>query len=444
MEQTIVIFLALFAGVALGAFAAWFYAKSKLERTEGVPVEEVNRNYVARSLFEDGQRELKEKQGEVVQLSSQLAGVKQQSADLETRLAEHKAELTELQDKMKLQFEHISNKIFEEKSNKFLELNEKKVFDILNPLKERIVEFEKKVNDSYNKEAQERASLKTELKSIVEMNKQMSEDARNLTQALKGDKKLQGDWGEVQLELILDKAGLEKDVHYRKQANFKDEEGRNQRPDYVINLPEEKHLVVDAKVSLVAYEQYFNSDEDSTVRETALKAHLLALKNHIQELGGKNYQKLYDINPPDYVLLFVPIEPALYLALREDTQLFEKALERNIVLVSTSTLLATLRTISYIWKQDNQRKNVAEIASESGKLYDKFHGFIEDLIGLGKRLDTAKSDYENAMNKLFDSKQYGGTIMGRMERIKKLGADATKQLPQSLLDRIEEGEAQAE
>jgi DNA recombination protein RmuC len=237
--------------------------------------------------------------------------------------------------------------------------------------------------------------------------------------------------------MILEKAGLERDIHYRKQETIKDDEGKNLRPDYIINLPDDKQLIVDSKVSLVAYERYFNAD-DETVKAVALKQHLNDLLNHVRELSDKNYQKLYGINPPDYVLLFVPIEPALAVAQREDSSLFDKALKRNIVMVSTSTLLATLRTINFIWNQDKQRKNVYEIAKQSGALYEKFTGFIDDLIQVGRKLDDAKGEYSNAMNKLYESKKKGDTIIGRIERIKELGADTSKSLPQNILDRLEE------
>ena len=237
--------------------------------------------------------------------------------------------------------------------------------------------------------------------------------------------------------MILEKAGLEKDIHYRKQETIRDDDGKNLRPDYIINLPDDKQLIVDSKVSLVAYERYFNADDEKD-KVAALKQHLFDLGNHIRELGDKNYQKLYGINPPDYVLMFVPIEPALSVAQREDHSLFDKALKKSIVLVSTSTLLATLRTINYIWNQDKQRKNVFEIARQSGALYEKFTGFIEDLIAVGRKIDDAKSEYSNAMNKLYESKKKGDTIIGRIEKIKELGADTNKSLPQNILDRLEE------
>lgn len=427
----------LFIGIVVGALIAWFIAKSKYYRPSGVPFETLENNYVQKTLFNDLSSEIKEKNIEINYLNSKVAGYEEKSKNFEARILEHKTEIIDIQEKMKLEFQNLSNRIFDEKSTKFLELNEKKVSDILNPLSEKIKEFEKKVDETYKEETRERISLKKELEFIVKLNQQVSEDTLKLTNALKGDKKFQGDWGEIQLELILTKAGLEKDIHYRKQDNFKDEEGNNQRPDYVINLPEEKNLIIDSKVSLVAYEQYFNTEEDSNKAEY-LKTHLQNINKHINDLGSKSYQNLYGINPPDYVLLFVPIEPALYLALKEDNRLFEKALDKNVVLVSTSTMLATLRTISYIWKQDNQRKNVVEIARESGALYDKFVGFIDDLINVGKKIDGVKIDYSEAMSKLFESKQKGGTIVGRIERIKKLGADTTKSLPQNILDRIDD------
>lgn len=423
-------------GIVIGGIVSWIIAKLKYSKPDGISFAEIESNYIQKGLYNSLNNELKEKNAEIILLNSKVSQFEEKSKGLEKRLEEHKAEIIEVQEKMKSEFKNLSNQIFDEKSAKFVEINEKKIFDILNPLKERIEKFEKKVDDTYKEETRERVSLKKELEYIVQLNQQVSEDTLKLTNALKGDKKLQGDWGEIQLELVLKKAGLEKDIHYRKQDNFKDDSGQNQRPDYVINLPENKNLIVDSKVSLVAYEKYFN-EEDQHKQKDFLKHHIHNINKHISDLSSKNYQKLYEINPPDYVLLFVPIEPALYLALKEDSKLFEKALDKNIVLVSTSTLLATLRTISYIWKQDDQKQNVVAIASESGELYDKFVGFMQDLVNLGKKIEGTKTDYNNAMNKLFESKQKGGTIIGRIERIKKLGANSTKSLPQNIIDRIE-------
>ncbi|MGL4908251.1 MAG: DNA recombination protein RmuC, partial [Bacteroidales bacterium] len=302
--------------------------------------------------------------------------------------------------------------------------------------KEKIQIFEKKVEDTYSQETREKAALRKELELIVKANKQVSDEASRLTRALKGDSKIQGDWGELQLEMVLEKSGLLRDIHFRKQENFKTESGANVRPDYVINLPENKNFIIDCKVSLTAYEVYYNTDDEQE-RANKLNEHLTSIHRHITDLSAKNYQNLYGVNSPDYVFLFVPIEPALTLALQADNLLFDKALSKNIVLVSNSTLLATLRTISYIWKQENQRKNVLEIAKESGALYDKFVGFIDDLISVGNKMNDAKKSYEGAMNKLTTSAKKGDTIVGRIERIKTMGANATKVISQKIIDRIE-------
>ena len=430
----------LMIGLAAGYVIAWLYAslRSKSqESTPGIALDELETKYVQRDFYDREKEANKDKELEIRSLNMQLAKAEQLGEDLIKKLEEQKQEVAELQANFRVEMKNLSNEILEEKSKKFLELNEKRVGEILNPLKEKLHRFEEKVEKSNKESLEWNVALREQVKGLVDANKRMSEDANRLTDALKGDKKMQGNWGEMQLELILEKAGLEKGIHYRKEASLQTEGGQRMRPDYIINLPDEKNLIIDSKVSLVAYEGFFNAEDESS-REQHLKAHLLAINNHIVQLGNKNYQKLHDINPPDYVLMFVPIEPALNLALKEDQGLFEKALGKNIVMVSTSTLLATLRTISYIWKQENQRKNVVEIARESGALYDKFVAFMEDMQRVGDRLNGAKEEHAAAMNKLFESKKKGDTIVGRIERIKKLGADASKQLPRNLLDRSEE------
>jgi DNA recombination protein RmuC len=357
-------------------------------------------------------------------------------AHAEEKLATQKNEITALREELNREFKLHANEILEEKTKKFSEINEEKIANILNPLKEKIQTFEKKVEETYNHETREKASLREELKQIITINRQMSDDAQRLTSALKGDSKTQGDWGEMQLERLLEKSGLQKDVHYLKQENYKTEEGKDVRPDYVINLPESKHFVIDCKVSLTAYERYHNA-EDGAQKTLFLKEHISSINQHIADLGSKNYQNLYGINAPDFVFMYVALEPALTIALQNDLNVFDKAFLKNIVLVSSTTLLATMRTVSFIWKQENQRKNVIEIAREGGALYDKFVGFVEDLIAVGKRMDDAKKEYAGAMNKLFESSKKGDTIIGRVEKLKDLGANATKQLPQALLERIE-------
>jgi DNA recombination protein RmuC len=277
--------------------------------------------------------------------------------------------------------------------------------------------------------SKERVSLKEEIKHLRDLNMQLSQDANQLVNALKGDNKMQGDWGEFQLEVLLEKSGLEKGVHFQTQLSFKDEAGFQKRPDFIINLPSNKHLIIDSKVSLKAYEAYFNT-EDKAEKAVFMKAHLDSLRGHIRDLSSKNYTRLYQINSPDYLLMFVPIEPALLAALQEDNSIFLDALDRNIVLVTSSTLLATMRTVSYIWKQEKQKRSVLEIARQSGLLYDKFVGFVNDLKTIGKKLDEARGSYDGAMNKLQNSPKYGDTLIGRAKRIKELGANASKELPE--------------
>jgi DNA recombination protein RmuC len=431
--------LFLFVGIALGAAVAWFVAKSKQASSKGFSQEEVEQKYIMRELYTELRNELNVRTTELQGKVAEYAAMREANRSLNERVEQSRAELEALQKKFHAEFENLANKILEEKSKKFVEINEEKMAGILNPLKEKLQTFEKKVEDTYNSETREKASLRKELELMMQANRQMSEEANRLTRALKGDSKVQGDWGEVQLEMLLEKSGLVRDIHFRKQENFKTEDGANVRPDYVINLPESKHFVIDCKVSLTAYEGYYHADSDEQ-RVQKQAEHVASLQRHIADLGGKNYQTLYGINPPDYVFLFVPIEPALTTALQLDNSLFDKALSKNVVLVSTSTLLATLRTISYIWKQENQKRYVLEIAKESGALYDKFVGFVEDLINVGNKINAAKDDYSKAMNKLTESTKKGDTIVGRIERLKALGANTTKAIPQKLLDRVEESD----
>lgn len=364
---------------------------------------------------------------------------KTQALALEERLNTQKEEITSLREELNKEFKLLANEILEEKTKKFSELNEEKIGNILNPLKEKIQHFEKKVDETYNNETREKASLREELKNIININRQMSEDAQKLTSALKGDSKIQGDWGELQLELLLEKSGLIKGVHFDAQQSFRTDEGNLLRPDYIINLPENKNFIIDSKVSLTAYERYYNT-EDSDEKSLFLKQHLTSVNQHIQDLGSKNYSMIHQINTPDFVFLYFALEPALTLALQHDNTLFDKALNKNIVLVSNSTLLASMRTVSFIWKQENQKQNVVEIAKESGLLYDKFANFTEDLLDLGKSMETSKKNYDLAMNKLVTSTKKGDTIVGRVEKLKTLGANASKSINQALINRVDSNE----
>jgi DNA recombination protein RmuC len=427
----------LIIGFVAGAAGAWLIAKLKFAGKNGISHEDLVHRYVQKGVYDEQKSELNARGVELQAKVAECAEQRELNRSLLGKLEENKAELELMQKKLQVEFENLANKILEEKSKKFVEINEEKMAGILNPLKERIQTFEKKVDETYSNETREKASLRKELELMMQANKHMSDEAGKLTRALKGDSKVQGDWGEVQLEVLLEKSGLVRDVHYRRQENFKTEDGVNVRPDYVVNLPEAKNFILDCKVSLTAYER-FCSTEDEKQRAAFLAEHTASLSRHITDLGSKNYQNLYGINPPDFVFLFVPIEPALSLALQSDPTLFDKAFAKNVVLVSTSTLLATLRTITFIWKQENQKRNVLDIAKESGALYDKFVGFVDDLISVGNKMNAAQDDYKAAMNKLTESSKKGDTIIGRIERIKILGANTTKSIPQKLLDRVEE------
>jgi DNA recombination protein RmuC len=352
---------------------------------------------------------------------------------LEEKIRDQKEQLESLQEKFTKEFELVANKILDEKTSKFTDQNKKNLDVILNPLKEKISEFQKKVEDNNEKSIERSATLDKHLKMLRDLNQEITQETRSLTQALRGDSKVQGNWGEMQLESILEKAGLQKDIHYSKETNLKTEDGSNQRLDYIINLPDGKNLILDSKVSLTAYSNYHDTDNKDQ-KALYLKQHLDSINGHLKLLGGKDYQKLHDINSPDYVLMFVANEPALTLALREDQGLFEKALDKNIVIVSISTLLATLRTISYIWKQDLQNKNAEEIARQAGNLYDKFVGFTDDLLKLGSQMDTASKTYKDAMNKMVDG---SGNLTKRIQDLKKLGVNPSKEIDGRLIDKSE-------
>ena len=398
-----------------------------------------NRMEDIRLEINDNKQTVEEKNKEIQNNIRLIAQYKTQNEAFIEKLDNQKNEILNLREELNKEFKLLANEILDEKTKKFSELNEEKISTILNPLKEKIQTFEKKVEETYNNETREKASLRKELEQIININRQMSEDAQKLTSALKGDSKTQGDWGECQLELLLEKTGLQKGVHFLAQPNFKTEEGSNLRPDYIINLPENKNFIIDSKVSLTAYERYFNAD-DETEKAMYLKEHLNSIHQHISDLGSKNYPGLYAVNTPDFVFMFFALEPALTLALQNDLGLFDKALNKNIVLVSNSTLLASMRTVSFIWKQENQKNNVLDIAKESGMLYDKFVAFTEDLIKVGERINMAKDTYESAMNKLSKSSKRGDTIIGRMENIKKLGANASKKMDQRLLNKVNNNE----
>jgi DNA recombination protein RmuC len=345
------------------------------------------------------------------------------------RQQEQKEEFADLQAKFTKEFENLANKIFEEKSTKFTAQNKENMDQLLNPLQQKIQNFEKKVEDSHKETLVNNVTLREQIINLTSLNEKMSQEAINLTKALKGDSKMQGNWGELILERVLEKSGLEKDREYFVQLAHTDPQGNRVFPDVVIQLPDGKKMIVDSKVSLTAYEKYANED-DTTLKATYLKEHVNSIRRHVEQLGDKNYHDLYQIESPDFVLLFIPIEPAFAAALNEDTTLYNKAFEKNIVIVTPSTLLATLRTIDSMWTNQKQQENAFEIARQAGALYDKFEGFVTDLIRIGKKIDESKSEYDGAMNKLKEGK---GNLITSVEKLKKMGAKAKKSLPEQLL-----------
>ena len=373
-------------------------------------------------------KELQNDKNQLIGLKSQLAA---QNENLQKLLDSQKEEIAKMQEVAKTEFQNLANKILEEKTLKFTEQNQQNLKNILNPLQEKITDFEKKVENTHKESIDYHAALRQQIIGLKDLNLQMSKETVNLTKALKGDSKIQGNWGELVLERVLEKSGLEKGREYEIQKSFVTEEGNRVQPDVVINLPDGKKMIVDSKVSLTAYEKYINEDEEE--QKTAfLKEHVTSLKRHVEQLGNKNYQHLYEMESPDFVLLFIPIEPAFAIALNEDTQLYNKAFEKNIVIVTPSTLLATLRTIDSMWTNQKQQDNAIEIARQAGALYDKFEGFVTDLVKIGKKMDEAKTEYEGAMNKLVDGR---GNLITSVQKLKIMGAKAKKSLPEPILNR---------
>ena len=374
-------------------------------------------------------KELQNDKNQLIGLKSQLSA---QNENLQKLLDSQKEEITKMQEVAKTEFQNLANKILEEKTLKFTEQNQQNLKNILNPLQEKITDFEKKVENTHKESIDYHAALRQQIIGLKDLNVQMSKETVNLTKALKGDSKIQGNWGELVLERVLEKSGLEKGREYEIQKSFVTEEGNRVQPDVVINLPDGKKMIVDSKVSLTAYEKYINEDEEEQ-KSAFLKEHVNSLKRHVEQLGNKNYQHLYEMESPDFVLLFIPIEPAFAIALNEDTQLYNKAFEKNIVIVTPSTLLATLRTIDSMWTNQKQQDNAIEIARQAGALYDKFEGFVTDLVKIGKKMDEAKSEYEGAMNKLVDGK---GNLITSVQKLKIMGAKAKKSLPEPILNRV--------
>ena len=373
---------------------------------------------------------------QIIDLKSELSAKEERIKILNEKIKEAQETKEETEERLTKEFENLAHKILDLNSEKFKKQNKEQIDTLLSPLSEQIEKFKKKVEDTNEKGVERNAMLMQKIISLESLNNKLSQDALNLANALKGDSKTQGDWGESRLELLLEKSGLTNGVHFSTQAAYKDDEGKLKKPDFIINLPDNKHLIIDSKVSLTAYVEYYNT-EDEITEQQAIKRHLDSIKRHYMELSDKDYPNLYGINTPDHVLMFVPNEPALMLALNEDKNLYLNALEKNIVLVSASTLLATLSTVASIWKQEDQKRNAQEIAKEGGLLYDKFEGFVQDLIKVGKSIKSSKDSYEDAMSKLTEGR---GNIIKKIENLKDLGAKTKKSLPQNIIDRANQDE----
>lgn len=441
MNETLIYSIA--SGI-VGLLIGYFYVKAFLQNRFKIneSILETQKNQLKKNntqLLKEVESHKKQLVTEISKRETLLITITQKEsklAHLEEKLANQQVEIEKLQEKFTKEFENLANKILEEKSTKFAKQNKENLKQILTPLNEKIQSFEKKVESTHKESIDYHAALRQQILGLKDLNQQMSKETLNLTKALKGDSKTQGNWGELVLERVLEKSGLEKGREYEMEKSFSVNDGERQRlrPDVIIYLPDHKKMIVDSKVSLTHYEQYINTDEEEE-KKLFLKQHIQSLNRHVEQLSAKKYEDLYEIESPDFVLLFVPIEPAFAVALNNDGQLYNKAFEKNIIIVTPSTLLATLRTIDSMWNNEKQQQNALEIARQAGGLYDKFEGLIKDLMLVGKRMDDAKKEYSNAMNKLVEGK---GNLITRVENLKIMGAKAKKALPENIVKRADQ------
>ena len=444
--------VALIIGAALGVFIMTLISKNRLQQLKQMQQEEINgflnqqielnkalaisneksdnlanrMNQLDRQL--EKERELKhEAEKLLVSRDSELINLKQ-------RLEEEKKNLEAIQERSRVEFENVAHRILKQQTADFTITSQKGLQDILTPLRERIQDFEKKVDLTYEKGLKDQSDLKAELLKIYDLSVTLDKDAKNLTNALKSDSKRQGNWGEIILERVLERSGLIKDQEYYLQFSTKNEQGAIMRPDVVIRLPEDKHLVIDSKVSLTAYTEYVSAEEEH-LRSKKLREHLDSIRRHIKELSEKRYDQLLGINSPDFVLMFMPVEPAFALAVQADHELFNYAWHERVVIVSPTTLLATLRTVSSIWKFEKQNQNALEIADRGGKLYDKFASFVNDLENIGQNIEKAEKSYQDAHKKLISG---SGNLIRQVEQIKIMGVTTKKSLPETLINEADE------
>ncbi|HQC05074.1 MAG TPA: DNA recombination protein RmuC [Paludibacteraceae bacterium] len=429
--------LGLVVAALLGGVVAYFVERHKAEARAAELNEAKNALTVAQSRLDEKNAEQERSIAEVenlrneqTRLVAENAALTERNQNLVEAIENDRKEIENLQKRLTTEFENIANRIMKERAAEFSVSNEKQLGEVLNPLKDKITSFEKQVKEAYDKELRDKISLKEEVKKLTELNTRVSEEANNLAKALKGDVKKQGNWGEVILERLLETSGLKKGIEYEREVVVEGGEGETLRPDVIVYLPDNKHVIIDSKVSLVAYERLSNAKNDEEYQQF-LKAHIESIKSHVKQLSEKNYQLAMGLNTPDFVLLFLPIEASFAAAVQAEQNLFSYAWDRKIVIVSPTTLLVTLRTIASIWKQENQTRNAQEIARLSGALYDKLVGIMADFTKVKENIDRAGSSYDDAMKKM---KEGSGNLFSTANKIKKLGAKTAKELPENLIE----------
>ena len=437
MNDNLILILSIIISAAIGGYLGMLFTKLKSKSEQSTLEERQNQMHLTIEELKQNLSKIESEREEIRRekdfLNTELARKNSEYENLQELNLKRDKELEERQEQLRKDFELLATKILEEKSEKFTLQNKENIKNILNPLQEKIKTFEEKVDLTQKESISMHSALKEQLLGLKDLNQQMTKEATNLTRALKGDSKMQGNWGELVLERVLEKSGLEKDREYFVQQSFTLENGSRVLPDVVLHLPDGKKMIIDSKVSLTDYERLVNADDED--KDRFLKAHVNSIRKHVDQLSEKNYQDLYDIESPDFVLMFIPIEPAFAVVVNEDNSIYNKAFEKNIVIVTPSTLLATLRTIDSMWNNEKQQQNAIEIARQAGALYDKFEGLVSDLTGVGKKIDAAKSDYSAAMNKLVEGR---GNLITSVEKLKKMGAKAKKSLPEAIIKRAEE------
>ncbi len=440
MFSPLVLFGTCLASAVLGALLVWIWKRGHASPASIAMLQadlagaNVQADQLSANLDESKQAQHKLEQ-QLVQARQQREAASNQALELTSELKHLRHQLNQqvdtfnlLREQTREEFANISSKLLTQNSEQLRAAHSRSLQTMLEPLRVKLHEFQEQVDRKFSDESKDKASLKTQIAHLTELNQDLSKEARQLTQALKGDSKVQGDWGELQLERLLEAAGLQSSTHFDTQTSFRNAQGQQQRPDCIVHLPQQRCIVVDSKVSLTAYERFCGSDNDPM----HLAEHVKSLRTHIKSLSAKRYQDLYQVNSPDYVLLFVPLEPAFIAAVRERPSLFTEALAANVVLVCPSTLLATMRTVAVIWQQEDQRENALKIAEVGKKLYEKFVGFVDDMNAVGQQLDRAKDSYDAAMNKLSRSPKQSTTLLARAQELTALGVASDKKIATKL------------